>query len=422
MPGPIAPDTLKKAPQARWCWPNHMPPTWGFAEFVCNCRLEISPNYAATPSTKCETATTTNTANQTSTNSKRQEPHTTQQQQKQQQQNGTQQAQAQQQQQRTCMTMTHATTHPLEKSGFCFIQLAAKRKIPPQKPDKTETQLRRGPAKQNGTGPIERPQNDKPPNDTSTQIKRPKTENTTPFSQCFGSYIKVIAEKVHTAKKDEDPPNEPPPANDNAPQNESHKRARQKNERQTNQNEDARHRTTEPPDKPHTRFGGLNESVPDNPQTHLSPVRNPIEEGTRPRYERVPHRRSGCGTTRYRLTTNTKMKTRQRNPPQGMTTPPPHGNQQRDPPKRVPNETAEPRSETRPDHTPATAVQTTGPTVNRQATAPLPLKWPATSPPCPDEEAEGTTHPLGRFLRMVPHPLKRDGTTHLPMRVCGATK
>ncbi|KAF9506063.1 hypothetical protein BS47DRAFT_1367617 [Hydnum rufescens UP504] len=55
-------------------------------------------------------------------------------------------------------------------------------------------------------------------------------------------------------------------------------------------------------------------------------------------------------------------------------------------------------------------VQATGPTVNRQAMAPLPLKWPATSPPSPDEEVEGTTHPLGRMVphtrpsRMVPHP------------------
>ncbi|KAF9504216.1 hypothetical protein BS47DRAFT_1368945 [Hydnum rufescens UP504] len=228
---------------------------------------------------------------------------------------------------------------------------------------------------------------------------------------------------------------------------------RQKNERQTKpRNEDARHRTTEPPDKPHTRFGGL-----------TTPYENPIEEGTRPRYERVPHppkrvwyyktrerklppprndnppkpttttrrtkTRNNAGTrmnhtsatagvwfyTRYRLTTNTKMKTRQRNPPPGNDNAPPHGNQQRDPPKRVPNETR--RTEEHPG-----PVQTTGPTVNRQATAPLPLKWPATSPPCPDEEAEGTTHPLGRFLRMVPHPLKRDGTTHPPMRVCGATK
>ncbi|KAF9506062.1 hypothetical protein BS47DRAFT_1367615 [Hydnum rufescens UP504] len=118
--------------------------------------------------------------------------------------------------------------------------------------------------------------------------------------------------------------------------------------------------------------------------------------------------------TRYCLTTNTKMKTRQRNPPQGMTMPRhmetnnvTHQNECRTKP-------AEPRSETRPDHTPATAV-------NRQATAPLPLKWPATSPPSPDEEAEGTTHPLGRTVPHLleqdgtTHPPKQDGTTHLPM-------
>ncbi|KAF9503379.1 hypothetical protein BS47DRAFT_1369573 [Hydnum rufescens UP504] len=53
----------------------------------------------------------------------------------------------------------------------------------------------------------------------------------------------------------------------------------------------------------------------------------------------------------------------------------------------------------------------TGPTVNCQAMAPLPLKWPATSLLSPDEEAEGTTHPLGQT---VPHPLDFYGWYHTP--------
>ncbi|KAF9518591.1 hypothetical protein BS47DRAFT_1358861 [Hydnum rufescens UP504] len=97
--------------------------------------------------------------------------------------------------------------------------------------------------------------------------------------------------------------------------------------------------------------------------------------------------------TRYRLTTNTKMKTRQRNPPQGMTMPPPHGNQQ---------------------------FQMTSPMVNRQATASLPLKWPATSPPSPDEEAEGTTHLLGRCHTCLSgwyHTPAQAGRYHTPAHV-----
>ncbi|KAF9504749.1 hypothetical protein BS47DRAFT_1368560 [Hydnum rufescens UP504] len=96
--------------------------------------------------------------------------------------------------------------------------------------------------------------------------------------------------------------------------------------------------------------------------------------------------------------TNTKMKTCQRNPPQGMTTPPPHGNQQCDPPNRVPNETAEPRSETRPDHTP------------------LPQPWPPSlemasdEPPSPMKKRKAPHTHLGQT---VPHSLERcDGTTH----------
>ncbi|KAF9509888.1 hypothetical protein BS47DRAFT_1364978 [Hydnum rufescens UP504] len=125
--------------------------------------------------------------------------------------------------------------------------------------------------------------------------------------------------------------------------------------------------------------------------------------------QRMNHTSATAGVwfyTRYCLTTNTKMKTRQRNPPQGMTTPPPHGNQQCDPPKQVPNETCRTQG-VKPGQT---TTRYRSPTVNHQAMAPLPLKWPATSPPSPDEEAEGTTHPLGQT---VPHPLERcDGTTH----------
>ncbi|KAF9515472.1 hypothetical protein BS47DRAFT_1360925 [Hydnum rufescens UP504] len=91
--------------------------------------------------------------------------------------------------------------------------------------------------------------------------------------------------------------------------------------------------------------------------------------------QRMNHTSAMAGVwfyTRYRLTTNTKMKTCQRNPPQGMTTPPPHGNQQ------------------------------------------------PTSLLSPDEEAEGTTHPLGRChtrLSRWYHTPAQAGWYHTPTHV-----
>ncbi|KAF9502753.1 hypothetical protein BS47DRAFT_1370039 [Hydnum rufescens UP504] len=271
-----------------------------------------------------------------------------------------------------------------------------------------------------------------------------------------------------------------------------------------------------PPDKPHTRFGRLTSLRPTTSKPTQAPYENSIEEGTQLWYKQVPHPPKRVWY--YKVPPYHKHQDEdppKEPPPQGMTTPLPHGNQQCDPPKQVPNKTRqteelspEPPAKRNPgmgthdarpqgpqtNHTPASAgvvvqgkfslslqcddgnppnkpptndkqplyaepnvrpwfkrvlhthfgsklrllnddppQQTPGTQSKRQPNSelpshgprpPFPLKWPVTSPPSPDEEAEGTTHPLGRWhthLSRWYHTPAQAGQYHTPAHADGTT-
>ncbi|KAF9502702.1 hypothetical protein BS47DRAFT_1464673 [Hydnum rufescens UP504] len=99
---------------------------------------------------------------------------------------------------------------------------------------------------------------------------------TTPASA--GVVLHKVSYRLKYIQQDEDPPNEPPPLQMTMPpRNESHKRAPPK-ERAPNKTQE-RGRMTQDHGTPQTNHtpaeAGVNESTPDNPQTHLSPVRKP---------------------------------------------------------------------------------------------------------------------------------------------------
>ncbi|KAF9514867.1 hypothetical protein BS47DRAFT_1361428 [Hydnum rufescens UP504] len=156
------------------------------------------------------------------------------------------------------------------------------------------------------------------PNDTADIMPH----RTTPASA--GVVLHKVSYRLKYIQQDEDPPNEPPPPQmttprktkaTNAPRQRTN--AKQTQERgRTTQDHGTPRQTTHP-------LWRVNESMPNNPPTHLSPVRKPDRgrhttatqnnAGTR-----MNHTSATAGVwfyTRYRLTTNTKMKTRQRNPP-----------------------------------------------------------------------------------------------------------
>ncbi|KAF9503291.1 hypothetical protein BS47DRAFT_1369643 [Hydnum rufescens UP504] len=235
-----------------------------------------------------------------------------------------------------------------------------------------------------GDRPIER-LNDTTPNDTADITPH----RTTPAS------AGVVLHKVICLKyiqQDEDPPNEPPPANDNAPETKATNAPRQKNERQTKpRNEDTLTQDDGTPQTNHTpASSGLIESAPDNLQTHLSPVRK-FDRGrhtTAVWYYKAPGAQTnhtpalaGVVVQVYNVTMGTHQTNHPPNDKQPHTQ-----NRTRD---RGSNEYYTPTSGSKlrlPNDDPP--QQTPGTSPNDQPNV--------TSLPSPNEEAEGTTHPLGR--------------------------